>query len=53
MNGMNTAYTNFRTSLASSGYPLVVLSRKLLQPFPVTAHSIEATIATQRRRIRG
>jgi len=49
----NTAFTNFRNSLASSGYPLVVLSRVLSEAFPVTQHAVETVIATQRRRIRG
>lgn len=47
-----TAFTNFRNSLNSSGFPLVVASRKLATAFPVTSFSIESTIATQRRRIR-
>lgn len=49
---INTAFTAFRTSLAGSGYPLVVLSRTLSQAFAVTAQAVESTIATQRRRIR-
>ena len=49
---ITTAFTNFRASLASSGYPLVVLSRVLLDKFPVTSHTVQTTIATQRRRIR-
>lgn len=47
-----TAMTNFRASLSSSGYPLVVLSRTLSESFPVTSNAAESTIATQRRRIR-
>lgn len=47
-----SAFTNFRNSLAASGYPLVVLSRTLSTAFPVTSHSVEQVIATQRRRIR-
>lgn len=47
-----TAMTNFRASLSSSGYPLVVLSRTLSESFPVTTNAAESTIATQRRRIR-
>lgn len=46
------AFTNFRTSLAGSGYPLVVLSRSLSQSFAITQHAVESVIATQRRRIR-
>lgn len=49
---LTTAFGNFRTSLSSSGYPLVVLSRVLSQSFPVTTHTVESVIATQRRRIR-
>ena len=49
---ITTAFTNFRNSLNSAGYPLVVLSRTLSQAFPVTAHILETTIATQRRRLR-
>jgi hypothetical protein len=49
---IGTAFSNFRTSLTSSGYPLVVLSRTLSQAFDVTASAVEAGIATQRRRIR-
>lgn len=48
----NTAFNNFRASLSASGYPLVVLSRKLSQAFPVTSSTVESQIATQRRRIR-
>jgi hypothetical protein len=47
-----TAITAFRNSLNASGFPLVVLSRTLSTAFPVTSHAVEATIATQRRRIR-
>lgn len=47
-----TAFTAFRNSLTSSGYPLAVLSRSLSVAFPVTQHTVEGTIATQRRRIR-
>lgn len=49
---IGTAFTNFRNSLTTSGYPLVVLSRTLSQAFPVTQHAVELQIATQRRRIR-
>lgn len=48
----STAMTNFRSSLSSSGYPLVVLSRVLSQAFSVTSHSVEPILATQRRRLR-
>lgn len=49
---IDTAFTNFRNSLNSAGYPLVVLSRTLQTAYPVTQHAVESTIATQRRRIR-
>lgn len=49
---INTRFTNFRNSLSGASYPLVVLSRKLSQDFSVTSHVCEATIGTQRRRIR-
>lgn len=49
---LNTAFTNFRNSLAASGYPLVVLSRTKATAYAVTQHAVEAQIATQRRRIR-
>jgi hypothetical protein len=47
-----TAFTNFRNSLDTSGYPLVVVSRKNNSATAVTSHAVESTIATQRRRIR-
>lgn len=47
-----TAFANFRASLSSSGYPLVVVSRKLSQAFPVSGSTVASIIATQRRRIR-
>lgn len=49
---MSTAFTNFRNSLSTSGYPLVVLSRKTSTATPVTQHAVETLLATQRRRIR-
>jgi hypothetical protein len=49
----NTAFTNFRNSLNSAGYPLVVLSRKNQAFTLVTSHAVEQTTATQRRRLRG
>lgn len=49
---ITTAYTAFRNSLSTSGYPLVVLSRTLSIATPVTAHAVENTVATQRRRLR-
>jgi hypothetical protein len=50
---INTVFTNFRASLVTSGYPLVVLSRVLSIATAVSSHAGETTIATQRRRIRG
>lgn len=47
-----TAFTNFRNSLSTAGYPLVVLSRKTSTATIVSSQAVEATIATQRRRIR-
>jgi hypothetical protein len=47
-----TAFTNFRNSLNTAGYGLVVLSRKESLSHAVTSHAVESTIATQRRRIR-
>lgn len=47
-----TAFTNFRNSLAAAGYPLVVLSRATGLATLVSAQAVEATIATQRRRLR-
>lgn len=49
---INNEMTVFRNSLSAAGYPLVVLSREHSIATIVTAHSTEATIATQRRRIR-
>lgn len=48
----NSAFTSFRNSLSTAGYPLVVLSRKLGTATTVTSQGVESTIATQRRRIR-
>jgi len=47
------AFTNFRNSLSTSGYPLVVVSRKNSEAHTVTGHAVESVIATQRRRVRG
>jgi len=49
----NTCFTNFRASLSTAGYPLVVLSRKLSTATLITSSGVESVIATQRRRIRG
>lgn len=55
--GVQTAITNtfvaFLGNLNSSGYPPVVLSRKLSSSFSITSAVCESQIATQRRRIRG
>lgn len=48
----NTMFDLFRTSLASAGYPLAVLSRKNEAAYPVTSSAVQSVIATQRRRIR-
>jgi hypothetical protein len=47
-----TAFTNFRTSLASAGYALGVASRVTSSFTTVSTTAVETTIATQRRRIR-
>jgi hypothetical protein len=49
---ITNAFTQFRSDLASAGYPLAVLSRTLSQAFPVSSNATELVIATQRRRIR-
>lgn len=49
---IDATFTVFANSLSSAGYPLAVLSRKLSTAYPITTHSTETTIATQRRRIR-
>lgn len=48
----NTRWTNFRTSLSASNFPLAIASRKLMQMYTVTQFRVEPTIATQRRRLR-
>lgn len=48
----NAAMTQFRTGLATAGYPLVVVSRKYSSATVVTSNAVESVIATQRRRIR-
>lgn len=47
-----TAFTNFRNSLATAGFPLVVISQKLASTTDVTSQAVQTTIATQRRRLR-
>jgi hypothetical protein len=47
-NGIST----FRSSLASAGFTLCVISRKLATATDVSSFTVETTIATQRRRIR-
>jgi hypothetical protein len=51
-----TAITNamnlFRASMNTAGYPIVVLSRKLLTTYPITLQVVQPIQATQRRRLR-
>jgi hypothetical protein len=49
---IGTAMTNFRTTMTTAGFAQQVLSRVLVQNFPVTFQRVEPTIATQRRRLR-
>lgn len=49
---IGTAMTNFRTTMTTAGFALQVLSRTLVQNFPVTFQRVEPIIATQRRRLR-
>lgn len=49
---VNTAFTNFRNSLVTAGFPLQVISRTQNAVHAVTLQTVEDTIATQRRRIR-
>lgn len=44
--------TFFRTAMATAGFPIVILSRKLLATYTITAQVTSTTIATQRRRLR-
>lgn len=46
------AMTNFRASMNGAGYPIVVLSRKLLTTYPITLQVLQPIQATQRRRLR-
>jgi len=48
----NTAFSNFRSSLATAGFPLVVISQKNASTTDVTSHAVQSTIGTQRRRLR-
>jgi len=52
LSNFSAAFTAFRTSLGSSSFPLQVLSTKLAQVTSVGSQAVDATIATQRRRIR-
>jgi hypothetical protein len=52
LTNFGTAFTQFRSNLTSSGFTLCVISRKQAIATDVTNSSVEATIATQRRRIR-
>lgn len=49
---LGTAFSTFRSSLATAGFPLVVISQKLASTTDVTSQAVQATIATQRRRLR-
>lgn len=49
---IGTAMTNFRTVMTTAGFTMQVLSRVLVQNFPVTFQRVEPIIATQRRRLR-
>ncbi len=49
---IGTAMTNFRTVMTTAGFAQQVLSRTLVQNFPVTFQRVEPIIATQRRRLR-
>lgn len=49
---IGSAFTNFRSSLATSGFTLCVISRKEGASHDVTLQTVEDVIATQRRRIR-
>lgn len=49
---IGNAFTAFRNSLTTAGFPLVVLSRKNLSYTPVTLQRVEPIMATQRRRLR-
>jgi hypothetical protein len=47
---MQTAWASFESTLVGAGYSLCVASYKLSSAQPVTAVSVETTLATQRRR---
>lgn len=49
---ISNAFNNFKSSLNTAGFPLVVVSRKLSEATPVVSLTVETVIATQRRRIR-
>lgn len=49
---LGTAFSAFRSSLATASFPLVVISQKLASTTDVTGQAVQTTIATQRRRIR-
>lgn len=52
VSAMQNVFGTFRSNLASAGYPLAILSRKNLQAYPVSSHTVSTIIATQRRRLR-
>lgn len=49
---LGTAMTNFRNSLSGASFPLCVISQKLASTTAVSSQGVQATIATQRRRLR-
>lgn len=49
---LGTAFTAFRNSLSTAGFPLCVISQKNASTTAVTSQAVQTTIATQRRRIR-
>nr|CRY96761.1 hypothetical protein [uncultured prokaryote] len=53
LTGLQSAYTQFQTSLAGGGNEMVVISRKYQSATLVSQISVSNIIATQRRRIRG
>lgn len=52
LTSMQTAWNNFQTAMTAAGAPLVLASYKLADSFPLTAITVESSLATQRRRQR-
>lgn len=52
VSAIGTALTTFRNGMTAAGFAQQVLSRVLVQNFPVTFQRVEPIIATQRRRLR-